>query len=102
MNKSAMRYLLFSFFAVLVVGCASDYSYLKIVSTDSTCADKIKPTYLSTAWYTAAVDVYDTHISGLLLIKNMPDSSIRVVFTNEAGVTFFDFGFLADDKFKVF
>ncbi len=101
MNKSVMRYLLFSFLLALLVGCASDYKYLQTTSIDSSCADKIKPTYFSTAWYTAAVDVYGTHISGLLLIKNMPDSSIRVVFTNEAGVTFFDFGFLTDGNFKV-
>jgi len=96
-----MRYLLFSFFSVLLVGCASEYSYLKSASADATCADKIKPIHLNTTWYTTAVDVYDKHISGLLLIKSMPDSSIRVVFTNEAGVTFFDFGFLVDGTFKV-
>ena len=33
----------------------------------------------------------------------MPDSSYRVVFTNEAGVTFFDFGFEREGTtFKVF
>jgi hypothetical protein len=48
------------------------------------------------------VDVVGRHISGLLLIKNMPDSSYRVVFTNEAGVTFFDFGFAPEGSFKVF
>jgi hypothetical protein len=46
--------------------------------------------------------VVGNHISGLLLIKNMADSSQRVVFTNEAGVTFFDFGFLKNGKFQVF
>lgn len=102
MNKSAMRYLLFSFFLTLLAGCASDYKYLRTTALDSSCADKIKPTSFLTAWYTASVDVYGNHISGLLLIKNMPDSSIRVVFTNEAGVTFFDFGFLADGSFKVY
>lgn len=102
MNKSAMRYLLFSLLLVLVVGCASDYKYLQITSINSSCADKIKPINLATGWYSTAVDVTGHHISGLLLIKNMPDSSIRVVFTNEAGVTFFDFGFLADGNFKVY
>lgn len=102
MNKSVMRYLLFSSFILLMVGCASDYSYLKISSVDPRCVDKIKPTHLDTRWYTTSVDVYNKHISGLLLMKNMPDSSMRVVFTNEAGVTFFDFGFLADGTFKVY
>jgi hypothetical protein len=31
----------------------------------------------------------------------MPDSAIRVVFTNEAGVTFFDFGFSPNQTFTV-
>ncbi|HOX82499.1 MAG TPA: hypothetical protein PLJ60_12455 [Chryseolinea sp.] len=97
-----MRYLLFSACLVALIGCASDYQFLQKTADDISCADKIKPTHLSTAWYTTSVDVYDKHISGLLLIKNMPDSSVRVVFTNEAGVTFFDFGFLLDGTFKVY
>jgi hypothetical protein len=36
-----------------------------------------------------------------VLIKNMPDSSQRVVFTSEAGMTFFDFGFKRPEKFTV-
>ncbi len=96
-----MRYLLFSIGVVFIVSCSSEYKYLQRVPVDISCANKIKPTYLSTSWYTTAVDVYGKHISGLLLIKNMPDSSRRIVFTNEAGVTFFDFGFSAEGHFKV-
>ena len=93
MNNSVMRFLLFNVSIVLLIGCASDYQYLQHITTDTFCANKIKSTHLSTAWYSTAVDVYDNHISGLLVIKNMPDSTIRVVFTNEAGITFFDFEF---------
>ena len=32
----------------------------------------------------------------------MPDSSTRMVFSNEMGLTFFDFEFAADGKFKVY
>jgi hypothetical protein len=46
------------------------------------------------------VDVVGRHISGLLLVKEMPDSTTRVVFTNEAGVTFFDFEFGKTGAFK--
>ena len=42
------------------------------------------------------------HLSGLVLFKTMPDSSLRIVFTNEAGVKFFDFGFLPDGSFKAY
>ncbi len=41
-------------------------------------------------------------MSGLLLIKYMPDSSTRIVFSNEMGLSFFDFGFLPDNGFKVY
>jgi hypothetical protein len=61
--------------------------------SDNDCANKLAPRRINSSWYHASVDVVGNHISGLLLIKNMPDSSKRVVFTSEAGVTFFDFGF---------
>ena len=32
----------------------------------------------------------------------MPDSSLRIVFSNEMGFKFFDFAFLPDGSFKVF
>lgn len=54
-----------------------------------------------TAWYSATVDVYGKHLSGLLLVKNMGDGNVRTAFTNEAGVTFFDFQFSRDGNFEV-
>jgi hypothetical protein len=48
------------------------------------------------------VDVVGKHLSGLLLIKTMPDSSTRIVFSNETGFSFFDFGFLPGNGFKVY
>ncbi len=95
-----MRCLLFSG-SILVLSCASDYRNLRAIPVDVDCADKIVPRSLHTAWYHAGIDVAGNHISGLLLIKNMPDSSTRVVFTNEAGVTFFNFGFSYDGRFTV-
>lgn len=94
-----MRYLLFSIF--LWCSCVSDYKTLKRITIDKDCLQSIKPKPLLTSWYDASVDVVGKHISGLLLIKNMPDSSTRVVFTNEAGVKFLDFGFAMDHSFKV-
>jgi hypothetical protein len=37
------------------------------------------------------------HLDGLLVMKTMPDSSTRIVFTNQAGPTFFDFGWAPHD-----
>lgn len=95
-----MRCLLFSL-AFLGTACASEYKTLKPISVDQQCLAKVKPVELGTAWYDAGIDVVGKHISGLLLIKEMPDHSKRIVFTNEAGVTFFDFGFEPAGGFKV-
>src|SRR5688500_11320827 len=102
MNNSLIRYLLFSVSCIFCCSCASDYRYMEAVETNKDCISKLAPIQFNTAWYHASVDVVGKHISGLLLIKNMPDSSYRVVFTNEGGVTFFDFGFTPAGSFKVY
>ena len=48
------------------------------------------------------MDVTGKHLSGLLLIKAMPDSSTRLVFSNEMGFKYFDFEFSASGIFKVY
>src|SRR5579872_2994743 len=101
MNRSLTRCLLLSLCACLL-SCTSAYQGLRTASVDIACADKMMPRTIHTSWYQASVDVTNKHLSGLLLIKNMPDSSERVVFMNEAGVTFFDFGFDRHEKFMVF
>ncbi|WP_276369840.1 hypothetical protein [Chryseolinea sp. H1M3-3] len=102
MNKSLTQFLLFNFASIVCLACASDYKHMRAVEPDATCISKLAPRQFSTSWYHASVDVIGKHISGLLLIKNMPDSAYRIVFTNEAGVTFFDFGFSRDGKFNVY
>ncbi len=96
-----MRYLLFSL-CVLLFGCKSDYKLLQSVTPDKSCADKLTPKGINTSWFTASIDVVGKHMSGLLFIKKMDDLSYRVVFTNEIGVEFFDFGFEASGGFKVY
>lgn len=64
------------------------------------CVNRFKPAF-TTALYTTQVDVIGKHLSGLLIIKTMPDSTVRIVFSNEAGFKFFDFGFEGND-FKVY
>ena len=46
--------------------------------------------------YRASIDVLQKHLSGLLIFKRMDDSSIRAVFMNEVGATFFDITFYND------
>ncbi len=100
MKKSLTRFLFLSFCAVL--GCTSAYKSLKSIPVDPTCATKIASTRIATSWYDASIDVTGKHLSGLVLIKNMPDSSQRIVFSSETGVTFFDFGFNRTGEFKVY
>lgn len=71
------------------------------VSGDVTCIQKFKPK-LSSALYNTTVDVVGKHLSGLLVVKTMPDSSLRIVFSNQFGFKFFDFSFSRDSGFKVF
>lgn len=93
-----MRYLLYS--CLLLTACSSDYQALQSVPANDACAQRMMPRFTGKAWYTTSVDVVGKHISGLLLIKQMPDSAYRIVFTNEAGVTFFDFEFALDGNFQ--
>lgn len=95
-----MRCLLFeSIIAFLLVGCSSEYAHLQKIQDVGDCPDKVLPLVIKTSWYDASVDVVGKHLSGLLFIKNMPDSSKRVVFTSEAGLTFFDFSFSKEGNF---
>jgi hypothetical protein len=53
------------------------------------CLPHLRPKFVS-AKYRTAIDVLNKHLSGILIIKTLEDSSTRVVFINEVGATFFD------------
>jgi outer membrane lipoprotein-sorting protein len=74
---------------------------LQVTTGDPGNLQKFKPGF-SVALYKAGVDVVGNHLSGLLLIKRMPDSTMRMVFSNEIGFKFFDFEFSEGGGFKVF
>ncbi|MGB4844892.1 MAG: hypothetical protein WBP16_10535 [Ferruginibacter sp.] len=74
---------------------------MQSVNADITVLQKFKPAF-TIALYNTTVDVVGNHLSGLLLIKKMPDSSTRMVFSNEMGFSFFDFEFGANGSFKVY
>jgi hypothetical protein len=86
---------------LLVMGCSSAYRQLQPATNDTSLLQKFRPVF-STALYRTSVDVMGRHLSGLLLIKRMPDSSLRMVFSNEVGFKFFDFEFSKDGAFRVF
>ncbi|POY36551.1 hypothetical protein C3K47_09250 [Solitalea longa] len=96
-----MRFLLLTSSFFLLIGCSSAYKSLQAVNEgDASCLKQFKPQF-SSALYSTHVNVVGKHLSGLLLIKKMPDSSKRMVFSNEMGVKFFDFEFAKDGSFKV-
>ncbi len=76
----------------------SHYRDLKPAVGDVQCIRKFAP-HFSNTLYSASVEVTKHHFSGILFFKLMPDSSTRVVFTNEMGVKFFDFAFTKDNGF---
>jgi hypothetical protein len=96
-----MRFLFYSLLCISLFRCSSQYSQLAVASVDDDCALRMRPA-LQTGLYAASIDVVGNHISGLLFFKQMPDSSWRVVFTNEVGVTFLDMGLSAEDPAKVY
>ncbi|WP_018630584.1 hypothetical protein [Niabella aurantiaca] len=96
-----MRFLRFVSVLLLLSSCApAVYKKLQPTEGDAACIQKFKPR-IERALYQASVDVAGRHLSGMLLMKRMPDSSFRIVFTNEAGFTFFDFEFSSGSGFVV-
>lgn len=83
-----------SFLLLLLAACASKPGppAVQPAPVQSSCLQQLKPQF-SSVLYNTHVNVVGKHLSGLLLFKTMPDSSTRVVLTNEMGVKFFDFAY---------
>jgi hypothetical protein len=95
-----MRYLLLSSCISILLGCTSAYKHLQQIEKDGSCLPKFKPQF-TTNIYTTQVNIVGNYLSGLLFIKTMPDSSTRLVFSSEMGLSFFDFEFSQEGNFKV-
>src|SRR5664279_979780 len=100
MHKFPILFLLSISLLTVNISC-NHYRHMKKTSGDKGCVVKFKPDF-RLAEYKISVDVIGKYISGLLLIKYMPDSSTRIVFTNEMGLSFFDFGFSGNTGFTVY
>jgi hypothetical protein len=92
--------LIVTYIAFGSAGCSSAYKNLQTGTGNADCIFRFRPAFSSTL-YNTHVNVVGKHLSGLLLFKRMPDSSIRIVFSSEMGAKFFDFEFSADGAFKV-
>jgi hypothetical protein len=100
MHPSPIPFLIFLSLFFLNISC-NQYRHLKRIPAEENCVEKFKPVFRREE-YKISVAVIGKYISGLLLIKDMPDSSTRIVFTNEMGLSFFDFGFSQDNTFTVY
>jgi hypothetical protein len=96
-----MRCLILSSCLFVLWSCSPAYNHLQKTTGRAADLQKFKPVF-AVALYNTQVDVVGNHLSGLLLVKKMPDSSLRIVFTNEMGFTFFDFEFSQGGEFKVY
>lgn len=101
MLPSRILYLILSSYLLFALGCSPAYKQMQTATADINVLQKFKPAF-TVALYNTTVDVVGNHLSGLLLIKKMPDSSTRMVFSSETGFTFFDFEFAVDGNFKVY
>lgn len=101
MRLSRITYLILSSGLFFLVSCFPPHKQMQSATADINLLQKFKPV-ITVALYNTTVDVVGNHLSGLLLIKKMPDSSTRMVFTNEMGVGFFDFEFKDDGEFRVY
>lgn len=102
MQISRMRFLLLSSCLLILAGCASVYKNLKPVEGEVREIKKFAPDFTNVLYKTEVDVIGGHHLSGLLLIKTLPDKSIRMVFSNEMGFKFFDFEFKPDGGFKVY
>ena len=86
---------------MLLQSCSSSYKNLQpVTKVNSSCVLQFQPKFSRTL-YNTQVNILRTHLSGLLLIKQMPDSSTRLVFSTETGFKFFDFEFDSTGTFTV-
>lgn len=80
---------------LLISGCASKrFSELKNGKAVTITSDLLLPLFKNSSpspLFKAEITLYRKKFGGLLLVKNMPDSSYRIVFTTETGIKLLDF-----------
>lgn len=77
----------------LLLVCLLSYHLLFAQLKSNTDCNALQIPTLQDIRYRASIDVINKHLSGLLIFKMQEDSSVRTVFINEIGVTFFDISF---------
>lgn len=89
---------------LLLFSCSNPYKNLAVKDNAANSAMRFRPVF-EKELYRCIVDgrflFKKFHLSGLLFLKKMEDSSTRVIFQNEMGLSFFDFEWDKEDNFKV-
>lgn len=102
MPISRTRFLLLSSCLLILASCSSVYKNLKPAEGNLREIKKFALDFTNVLYKTEVDVIGGHHLSGLLLIKTLPDKSVRMVFSNEMGFKFFDFEFKPDGGFKVY
>jgi hypothetical protein len=101
-----MRFLGFISLLLLLSSCTTSYHFKKDPETAGATEAYILQPLFQKQLYRCEVNGYflfrKFHLSGLLYFKNLSDTATRVVFQNELGITYFDFGWNKKDSFQVF
>lgn len=102
-----MRYFLSVSLCLILCACNKKIYQegQEVTLSQSYVADDLRPRF-EKELYRCVVDgkfaLKKFHLSGILYLRSLPDSSTRVVFQSEMGSTFFDFGWDKTDSFQVF
>jgi hypothetical protein len=94
-----------SLIVLLFASCSAPYRHLTEQSVNSQSALKFKPVFEKTL-YRCVVDgriiFKKYHLSGLLFFKTLENGTVRAIYQNEMGFTFFDFEWSnGDTAFKI-
>lgn len=92
------HYFLFISLLLALAACTSAYDHLRKSEVVPCPVSTFKPV-IPYALYATSVDVLNKHLSGLLAVKSVPDSSIYTVFQSEMGLTYFEFEWEPNGKF---
>jgi hypothetical protein len=87
-----------------MAACGSPYKKLEKQTIPGISALKYKPQYdkvLYRCTVNGRVIFRKFHLSGLLFFKTLENGTVRAIFQNEMGYTFFDFEWDINDSFRV-
>ena len=101
-----MRYLKYISLLVLLASCSTPKPFSGAKMAVPAVSESVLKPAFTRALYRCEVNgrflFKRFHLSGLLFLRNFGDSATRVVFQNEMGITYFDFGWDRQDSFAVF